>query len=152
MEGDFNNFFHLEEKARTALSPDEMSIHYKTGGFQEFIDVFIVKNQEDLIVKTKLIVSREWMKGANLKFAIDIIKSFVLEFAIDKEHIQPLVDKLWNFGTDEEPELVDKDLIGCFDVFQGKIMTYTFNHKGQDFTIKNGKKETEGYDFVLEIN
>ena len=152
LEGDFNRFFNLEEKARIALSPEEMNIHYKTGGFQEYIDIYLVMNKDQRLLSSKLIVSREWMKGANLKFAIDIIKSFVLEFSIDKEHIQPLADKLWNFGTDMEPELTDENLIGCFDVFQGKTMSYTFNYKDQGFVFNNKKGESGVYVFVVEVN
>ena len=77
LKSDYNKFFNLEEKSREKAG-ENSKIHYKTGGFQEFVDIYISIDKSEKIIGAELKVKREWMKGANLGFAKDVIKSFSL--------------------------------------------------------------------------
>ena len=73
LKSDYNKFFNLEEKSREKAG-ENSKIHYKTGGFQEFVDIYISIDKSEKIIGAELKVKREWMKGANLGFAKDVIK------------------------------------------------------------------------------
>jgi hypothetical protein len=151
LKGTYNQFFNLEEKSRETTE-EEIKIHYNTGGFQEYVDIYITIDKNEKIIATELQVNRDWMKGINLGFAKDVIKSFIAEFALDKKHSKPLVDKIWHFGSDEEPELNNENLQGCFDTFVGKSMSFDYKHKEQNIKYNNLKKDGGGYLFVVKMS
>ncbi len=150
LKSDYNKFFNLEEKSREKAG-ENSKIHYKTGGFQEFVDIYISIDKSEKIIGAELKVKREWMKGANLGFAKDVVKSFIGEFAHDKKHSKPLVDKIWQFGNDEEPELKDINLTGCFNVFIGKTMGFSYEQDGQMMKYNNLKLDGGGYVFAVNL-
>lgn len=147
LESDFKGFFNLEEKSKNDTK-DGSLYQFKTGGFKEFIDIFLLINKEDQIIRAQLEVNRDWIKS-NLPMAKDVIKSFIAQFGLHKSTTKALTDKIWHFGTDEEPKLKDPDLVGCFDVFVGKSTEYNYNDSKQNIDFKNIKDDLKGFVLVL---
>lgn len=147
LESDFKGFFNLEEKSKNDTKEGTL-YQYKTGGFKEFIDIFLMVNKENQIIKAQLEVKRDWIKS-NLPMAKDVIKSFITQFGLHKSKTKQLADKIWHFGTDEEPKLKDPDLVVCFDVFVGKATDYNYNDGKQSIHFKNTQDDQKGFVLVL---
>lgn len=75
---DFYSFFNIRETAVDG-SPDRRSFKLKTGGFQEFIDIEVLVDQNEKVHRALLTVARQWITqmGANNSLVVDIVKSFI---------------------------------------------------------------------------
>lgn len=75
---DFYSFFHISETAIEGLL-DHRSFKLKTGGFQEFIDIEVLVDQNEKVHRALLTIARQWIAqmGATNPFAVDIVKSFI---------------------------------------------------------------------------
>ena len=153
IDGRFASFFNTSEKSKILNEDGTTTIHYKTGGFKEYVDIFIRVNANNIIIASKLEIDRPWIKKSRT-FAFDIEKSFINEFSLDKEFTEPLVNKIWSFGKDSEEKLKIEQLQGLFDVIVGKEYKYEFLHKKEQlFKFHNLKKEgDEKFTLITEIN
>ena len=152
IDGGFASFFNTSEKSKILNEDGTTTIHYKTGGFKEYVDIFIRVNANNIIIASKLEIDRSWIKKSRT-FAFDIEKSFINEFSLDKEYTKPLVNKIWTFGKETEEDLKDEQLQGLFDVIIGKEHDHEYTHEGQQlFKFYNLKKEEGGFTLVTEIN
>ncbi|MGH1336134.1 MAG: hypothetical protein ACRBFS_08405 [Aureispira sp.] len=106
LQGSFASFFHIKEQSRSTLSFGQQEIHYKTGGFKEFIDLTLIVDKEDLLLTAHLQVNYTFIKEQN-RFAIDVIKSFIDDFCPkqDQAVCSTLADRLWNGEGTVAPEL-----------------------------------------------
>ncbi len=96
-KSDFGQFFHIKEHGRQLINDMNLEIHIKTGGFQDFIDILVLTDLEkDTIIECSLLINRDWFDDKPQSiFTLDLIKSFIEQFSINKEYISPLIKYLW---------------------------------------------------------
>ena len=76
---DLFSFFNFAESGRR-LTPEGMQeIHFKPGGFQEFIDVQMKIDKSQLVHQGVLYLDRDWIGGPMTvsPFGKDLAKSFI---------------------------------------------------------------------------
>ena len=146
---DFYTFFNLHEIKTAKSSPN--CIIFKPGGFQEYITIHIIIDEQKNIHGAHLILDREWVGNFETinPFGKDIAKSFIGTFIsskVNSEFRDSLITSLWNMkGT--------KDVIICIDkVVKG--WEYS-NIEIKDFldVYRNSKKEAkkilDGYELIM---
>lgn len=106
LQGSFAEFFNIQEQSRAPLPLGKQQLHYKTGGFQEYIDLTFVIDEQQQLQSAHLEVRYEFIKEKGM-LAIDVLKSFIAGFC--QEHDQAicgtLSDRLWKQEGEVAPEL-----------------------------------------------
>lgn len=84
---EFFHFFNLTEENREKLNEVDKKLLFKTGGFQEHIDIFLYIDQDNNIKKAELYLDREWIGDINSinPLGTDISKSFIDYFLPSEE-------------------------------------------------------------------
>ena len=100
---DFWTFFHITEVDRTQNN-DNTLVRLKPGGFQSEIELSVVVNQNNRLVKGLLDVKRSWLIGPPYglnPLALDIVRSFiaVLIPPTDQEAASGLINMLRQIPT-----------------------------------------------------
>jgi hypothetical protein len=94
------SFFNFTESGRKAAPDGFQEIHYKPGGFQEFIDVQMKVDRSQMIHEGVLYLDRDWIGGPMTvnPFGKDLAKSFIAAVcpAADKEKADRIVSTIWN--------------------------------------------------------
>ncbi len=134
-ETEFFHFFNFQEVKSPKISSREISL--KPGGFQEHIDLDLDLNNKGEIIKTYLLLDRDWI-GNEISinpFGKDISKSFFDVFLpeiTDDEFKPALISSLWNLkGSKDTVICIDKvihawessnmDVKAFLDVYRGTI-------------------------------
>ncbi len=149
-KSDFGSFFHIKEVNRKKINNNYDKAHVKTGGFQEFVDIYLsIERKTEIIVESELLISRAWLKDkAQLIFALDIIKSFLNDFSEDKDFIFPLVDYLWQRGkgTLKEPNLIEG-----MNVILNQRQKVQFSSRENRYAFSNSTDEAGEEKLRIEI-
>jgi hypothetical protein len=84
---EFFDFFNIRETLSAKFSSNLTKTTLKTGGFQEHIDLYIYRDNNDEIKKAQLYLNRDWVGNANSinPFGTDITKSFI-DLLLSKEY------------------------------------------------------------------
>jgi len=94
------SFFHFTESGRRAAPGGFQEIHYKPGGFQEFIDVQMKVDRSQIVHEGVLYLDRDWIGGPMTvnPFGKDLAKSFIAAICPqkDKETVERVVSTIWN--------------------------------------------------------
>ena len=101
------SFFHLAESGRKPAANGYQVIHYKPGGFQEFIDVKMKIDRFHRVQEGVLYLDRDWIGGPMTvsPFGKDLAKSFIDAICpnVDKEKAGLVVSTIWNLrGTNDK--------------------------------------------------
>lgn len=96
LQTDFASFFNISKQKTDDLDFQQKKHHYKTGGFQEFIDLHLTTNKENILTTASIEVHNQFIKDQTI-FAIDVIKSFIKDFAHhnDQSVTETLANKLY---------------------------------------------------------
>lgn len=149
-ESDFGQFFHIKELNRIKIDDATETVHIKTGGFQDFIDIHVLIEQKtEIILNGKLLMHRDWLDDkTQLMFALDIIKSFLNQFSKNKDFISPLVNYLWQRGN---APLDDNKFIEAVNVISNRHQKTTFSSSENQYIFENFIDELERRKFRIEI-
>jgi len=94
------SFFHFTESGRRPAAGGFQEIHYKPGGFQEFIDVHMKVDRSHIVHEGVLYLDRDWIGGPMTvnPFGKDLAKSFIAAICPtkDKEKAEQVVSTIWN--------------------------------------------------------
>lgn len=106
LKDDFASFFNIKEQKSTPTDLGQKSLHYKTGGFQEYLDLQFTVDKNKVLVAAELTVDYKFIKEQST-FAIDVIKSFLQDFCAeqDEEVCATLATRLWKGEGEVAPEL-----------------------------------------------
>lgn len=145
---DFGKFFHIKEENRESLKDGTLKVHIKTGGFQDFVDMFFVVHPEnETIIESFLLIHRDWLDDkTQIIFAIDIIKSFLLQFSLDKEFISPFVEFLWTRG---DSKLNKKEFLEAAMVIFNKKESFNFSSIENEFSFYN-EANTKKFNLIIK--
>lgn len=96
------SFFNFTESGRRSTTGGYQEIHYKPGGFQEFIDVKMKIDQAQMVQEGVLYLDRAWIGGPMTvsPFGKDLAKSFIAAICpeTDKEKADRVVSTIWNLS------------------------------------------------------
>jgi hypothetical protein len=96
------SFFHFTESGRRPTLGGYQEIHYKPGGFQEFIDVKMKIDRSQMVQEGVLYLDRNWIGGPMTvsPFGKDLAKSFISAVCpeTDKEQAERVVSTIWNLS------------------------------------------------------
>ncbi|TFH05504.1 MAG: hypothetical protein E4H14_12600 [Candidatus Thorarchaeota archaeon] len=96
------SFFNFTESGRKTAARGYQEIHYKPGGFQEFIDVKMTIDRSQMVQEGVLYLDRNWIGGPMTvsPFGKDLAKSFVAAVCpkADKEQADRVVSTIWNLS------------------------------------------------------
>lgn len=99
---DLFSFFNFTESGRKSTTGGYQEIHYKPGGFQEFIDVMMKIDQAQMVQEGILYLDRDWIGGPMTvsPFGKDLAKSFIAAICpeADKEQADRVVSTIWNLS------------------------------------------------------
>ena len=103
------SFFNFTESGRR-LAPDGYQvIHYKPGGFQEFIDVKMKIDGSQMVQEGVLYLDRDWIGGPMTisPFGKDLAKSFIDAICpnVDKEKADRVISTIWNLRGSNDHEI-----------------------------------------------
>ncbi|MHA1311870.1 MAG: hypothetical protein ACTSWR_12090 [Candidatus Helarchaeota archaeon] len=164
---EFYKFFNLN-KTKTSIKDDMTEIYFKTGGFQEFIDIIILINKNNDIIEAKLIIEREWI--GNIKninpFGKDIVKSFISVFTPlnDKNKINKIIETIWNLkgendyilyikGPEKKQHKLNEKEQKVIDVYLNLIPFTEFKLKSSTFLFRNIKiNKSVKFNIIWKIN
>jgi hypothetical protein len=94
------SFFHFTESGRKPDADGYQVIHYKPGGFQEFIDVKMKIDKFQNVQEGILYLDRDWIGGPMTvnPFGKDLAKSFIDAICpmVDKEKAGRVISTIWN--------------------------------------------------------
>jgi len=94
------SFFNFTENGRRPTSRGMQEIHFKPGGFQEFIDVKLKIDSSQIVHQGILYLDRAWIGGAMTvsPFGKDLAKSFIAAVTpdVDKDKADRVVCTIWN--------------------------------------------------------
>ena len=94
------SFFNFTESGRRPAPDGFQEIHYKPGGFPEFIDVQMKVDRSQMIHEGVLYLDRDWIGGPMTvnPFGKDLAKSFIAAICPekDKENVERVVSTIWN--------------------------------------------------------
>lgn len=79
LEDDFATFFNLTQQQSQPLDFGQKELHYKTGGFQEHIDLYLIVDKNNTLLTARIEVDYQFI-STQKTFAIDVIKSFLKDF------------------------------------------------------------------------
>ncbi|MGY5872682.1 MAG: hypothetical protein RTV72_10585 [Candidatus Thorarchaeota archaeon] len=96
------SFFNFSESGRKSTPGGYQEIHYKPGGFQEFIDVKMKIDQSQMVQEGVLYLDRDWIGGPMTvsPFGKDLAKSFIAAVCpnADKKQAERVVSSIWNLS------------------------------------------------------
>lgn len=96
------SFFHFTESGRRPTMGGYQEIHYKPGGFPEFIDVMMKIDRSQMVQEGVLYLDRDWIGGPMTvsPFGKDLAKSFIAAICpeTDKEQARRVVSTIWNLS------------------------------------------------------
>ncbi|MHA1727631.1 MAG: hypothetical protein ACTSWY_02735 [Promethearchaeota archaeon] len=105
-ESSFFNFFKVKEINSENLSQILQKVVLEPGGFKEFIDIELIINVKDEIVRARLLLDRKWIGNSNHlnTFAKDIAKSFIgaIVPSDEKDKVEGLVNNLFRIHGRED--------------------------------------------------
>jgi len=94
------SFFNFTENGRKPTKGGLQEIHFKPGGFQEFIDVKLKIDSSQVVHQGTLYLDRAWIGGPMTvsPFGKDLAKSFIAAVTpdIDKDKADRVVCTIWN--------------------------------------------------------
>ena len=94
------SFFNFTENWRRPSRGGMQEIHFKPGGFQEFIDVKLKIDSSQMVHQGILYLDRAWIGGAMTvsPFGKDLAKSFIAAVTpdVDKAEADRVVCTIWN--------------------------------------------------------
>ena len=94
------SFFNFTESGRKSAPDGYQVIHYKPGGFQEFIDVKMRIDRSQTVQEGTLYLDRDWIGGPMTvsPFGKDLAKSFIAAICpnVDKEKADRVISTIWN--------------------------------------------------------
>ncbi len=94
------SFFNFTENGRRPTSRGMQEIHFKPGGFQEFIDVKMKIDSSQMVHQGILYLDRAWIGGPMTvsPFGKDLAKSFIAAITpdVDKAKADRVVCTIWN--------------------------------------------------------
>lgn len=97
---DLFSFFNLTENGRRPTRGGMQEIHFKPGGFQEFIDVKMKIDSSQMVHQGVLYLDRDWIGGPMTvsPFGKDLAKSFIAAVTpnVDKAEADRVVCTIWN--------------------------------------------------------
>jgi len=101
------SFFNFTESGRKSAPDGYQVIHYKPGGFQEFIDVKMKIDRSQLVQEGVLYLDRDWIGGPMTvsPFGKNLAKSFIAAICpnVDKEKAERIVSTIWNLrGSNDQ--------------------------------------------------
>lgn len=116
LKDDFATFFNIQQQEKKELTLGQTKMHYKTGGFQEHIDLYFTKNKDNQLIAAEIEIDYSFIKEKGM-LAIDVIKSFIKDFCHEKDAsvCNTLAMRLFN----REGE-VAKELAGAMRVLEMK--------------------------------
>lgn len=111
------SFFHFTESGRKPAADGYQVIHYKPGGFQEFIDVKMKVDRSQNIQEGTLYLDRDWIGGPMTvsPFGKDLAKSFIDAICpnVDKEKADRVISTIWHLrGSNDDVISVDQEESG----------------------------------------
>jgi hypothetical protein len=119
------SFFHFTESGRKPAANGYQVIHYKPGGFQEFIDVKMKVDRSQNVQEGILYLDRDWIGGPMTvsPFGKDLAKSFIAAICpdADKEKADRVVSTIWNLSGSSDrvislnPEGAEKEPEGAIE-------------------------------------
>jgi len=151
-QSEFFKFFNLVEQSSIKVDLDQKKLYFKTGGFQEHIDIYLYVNNDDLIKHSELYLDRNWIgntKSIN-PFGSDISKSFVDLFLpedLDKEFKKHLVHYLFNLRGDEQVIIPLHKAFIDFEESVPDIVPFLDVYRNYKNKIK---KTTQNYNLIVE--
>lgn len=96
------SFFNFTESGRKPTAGGYQEIHYKPGGFQEFIDIKMKIDRSQTVQEGVLYLDRDWIGGPMTvsPFGKDLAKSFIAAICpeADKEQAERVVSTIWNLS------------------------------------------------------
>jgi len=150
---DLFTFFRLSEQSRSApSSAGVLTIIFKPGGFQEFIDIRVQIDQTDLVRGASLLMDRVWLGDVtNINpFAKDITKTFisVLVPPEDEDFVKDIIRTIWNLkGTSdkvyyltqpsEEEESYDPQVLRAQRVYLGEEGKFELVMPSSELVMEN---------------
>ncbi|TFG32089.1 hypothetical protein EU528_04505 [Candidatus Thorarchaeota archaeon] len=106
------SFFHFTESGRKPAADGYQVIHYKPGGFQEFIDVRMKLDRSQNIQEGVLYLDRDWIGGPMTvsPFGKDLAKSFIDAICpnVDKEKAGQVISTIWNLTGSKDQVIFTK--------------------------------------------
>ncbi len=157
---EFFNFFNLRTESSKELSSGIIELHLKTGGFQEYIDIYFYLDKKSEIKKAKLLSDREWIGDPSSinPFGTDISKSFI--DIVFPKHLTPefkkhLIHYLFNLRGDNQVliplhkafqgfENAAPEVIDFLDVYRGQKEHVVKTHQKYTLTMQNIYSEGKG--------
>jgi len=80
LQTDFASFFTITSQKTDDLAFQQKKHHYKTGGFQEYVDMYLTVDKNNILKIATILVKYKFLQEQSV-FAIDVIKSFIQDFA-----------------------------------------------------------------------
>ena len=97
---DLFSFFNFTESGRRPTGDGMREIHFKPGGFQEFIDVKMKIDRSQMVHQGVLYLDRAWIGGPMTvsPFGKDLAKSFIAAVTpnVDKAKADRIISTIWN--------------------------------------------------------
>ncbi len=94
------SFFNFTESGRRSSGDGMREIHFKPGGFQEFIDVKLKIDRSQMVHQGVLYLDRAWIGGPMTvsPFGKDLAKSFIAAVTplVDKTKADRIISTIWN--------------------------------------------------------
>ena len=146
------SFFNFTESGRQPAPDGYQVIHYKPGGFQEFIDVKMKIDRSQMVQEGVLYLDRDWIGGPMTvsPFGKDLAKSFIDAVCpnVDKEKAERVVSTIWNIrgsndrvisGQSDGPESEKEEfpLEGLEQVYLGISKKFEITCEKTCITIEN---------------
>jgi hypothetical protein len=97
LAADFGKFFHIRELERRPLSEHLDAVHFKTGGFKPYVDIWCTLLPGGEVAWSSLRLARKWLESPpNRSFAADIALGFLKAFLPDPDQTDalPLMEAL----------------------------------------------------------
>ncbi len=138
-EGHFASFFNITEQSSKKLVLGQKEAHYKTGGFKEYIDLYLTTAPDQTLQRARILVKYPFISEQS-RFAIDVIKSFIGDFCHEKDKAacHTLEMRLWNGEGEIAPELAP-----IMSVLSGQKKRATVTLNGCVLTVEAKKEGLE---------
>jgi len=151
-QSEFYKFFNLMEQSSIKVDKDQKKFYFKTGGFQEHIDIYLYVNNDNLIIQSELYLDRKWIgntKSIN-PFGSDISKSFIDLFLPkdhDKEFKKHLIHYLFNLRGDEQVVIPLHRAFIDFEESVPEIVPFLDVYRNNKNKMN---KTTQNYNLIME--
>jgi len=149
LHSDFADFFHTTEIKRTPYKNGDVR-EIKTGGFQDYITIFIFTDSvSDIIHEASIEIDREWMdEESTSDLSRDLVKSFLLDFisTADQPKAMAAGDLLFNHKATQ-----DKFALQVQDVFNNKKDSLSQQFSKSVVTAENFQNDSKTF-FRLKIS